>query len=133
MTDQAQFLKYTPTPTDKFEGFVTYREGRYIHKKKLIANKNGGHFLAFGSFGHSADGETKYEDCQMIDSRYEEQELNDYLMREIKKLSNQSQQTQQTSQHQYKHSDKVQQEIPSFGTTQGTAQQAAFNDEVCPF
>lgn len=83
-----EFLTYEPVVNEKFIGIATVRAwSKIILKYKVIPNKdNSGFFVAASSIKNGTDpatGKDKYESVFMVDSAYENKELQALLKDKI--------------------------------------------------
>jgi hypothetical protein len=84
-----QFLEYTATPSEKHLGIVTVKAyGKIILRFKIIPNKDGtGYFVGCASYKMpNAAGGDSYEEAFIIDSNYENKQVNTLIMSNVKQF-----------------------------------------------
>ena len=122
--NEHEFLNYLPTPEEKyFMGIATVRlYGRIILKYKIVEKKDGtGYFVAPPNYRLPiGDGDYKYVDAFMIDSRSEHDDLLQLVRDGVNQSTNPR--AQQTAPQQQQ-------------ATQGHHQTGSFHPdlEACPF
>jgi len=84
---QYEFIAYKPTPSDQYMlGVATVRlYGKVILRYKHVKTKDGtGDFFTSPSYSVSEDGEKKYLQAFLLDSRSDEEQLQDLIRRGVK-------------------------------------------------
>ncbi|PWU06769.1 MAG: hypothetical protein C5B43_01265 [Verrucomicrobia bacterium] len=90
MDKRFEFVSFTPTPSEKYVGVATvriYGSVVVVLRYKIVAKKNGdGYFPACAAYKMSdrMPGD-EYDDCFLIDSRCDNDEINKCIMSEFYK------------------------------------------------
>ena len=86
--NQIEFIKYEATPGEKHMGIATIKMyGKIVLRYKLMPNKDGSnYFLGCASYKITSGGEDSYLSAFVIDSRAEEEEINQVVRSHLKKF-----------------------------------------------
>lgn len=82
-----EFVDYKPTPNDKFMlGLATVRAyGKIVLIFKHVQTKSGAPFFCLPSYSVGEGVDKRYVSAATIDSRYEDQALQEFLKEQVKK------------------------------------------------
>jgi len=95
-----EFLNYTPTPTEKHLGIATIRYDRkFIFRYKIAPNPKGENLFVNAPSLKVDDSDKPYKPAFEIDSKYESDELEKFILQNVKQIvSPQKQHKQEPAQ-----------------------------------
>jgi hypothetical protein len=112
---QYEFLGYKATPTDLYMlGVASVRlYGKVVLRYKHVKTKDGtGDFFTSPSYSVAEDGEKKYMQAFMLDSRSDEESLMDFVRKHAKAAIANSRNPMPTQEAIFSQPEAVQQDLP---------------------